>query len=70
MRRNIDTSIKKFDNYIKKNERYDLYMSEMQDILIRTQGDPYRCMSTGYMHGFIVGYRAALRDLQKKEGRC
>ena len=70
MNRDVTKSMPKFDKYIKKHDKYDIYMSEMDQLFMMSNGDPFYLMTNGYKHGFIVGYRAALRDLKKKEGRC
>ena len=68
MNRDIDKSIQKYKKYIKKNNRYDLFSKEIDQIMTRTHGEPFYTLSYGYMHGFMVGYRAALRDMKKREG--
>ncbi len=75
MKRNIDKAIKEYDNYINNHPKCDLHMSEMITIIDKafSRGGvdgTYFSMILGYKHGFMVGYRAALRDLKKKEGRC
>lgn len=74
MNRNIDKSIQKYDKYISKHDKCDLYYSEMVSIMDKAFNSPsdtaFTSMVISYKHDFMVGYRAALRDIRKKEGRC
>lgn len=76
MKRNIDKAVKEYDKYIGKHPKCDLHMSEMTAIIdkaftLRNGRDgAIFSMVLGYKQGFMVGYRAALRDISKKKGRC
>lgn len=73
MKRDIDKSIQAYDKYIANHSKCDLYYSEMITIMDKAFNSPsdtsVLSMVIGYKHGFMVGYRAALRDMKKK-GRC
>ncbi len=74
MKRNIDKAVKEYDKYISKHPKCDLHMSEMTAIIDKAfssrggMDGTISSMVLGYKQGFMVGYRAALRDMKKKEG--
>lgn len=72
MDKNMRKQAEKGQQIIRKNERYDLYTSEIAQIFADTQGqDPltaiYTAICTSYYAGIATGKR--ISDRQHKAGR-
>lgn len=63
MKRNIIKTMEQGHKIIQKNERYDLYVSEIQELLEysyqkeKNAISPYKITSCAFLVGVAIGYR-------------